>query len=81
MLIPWQQLEAETLDNLIVEFISRNGTDNGDERTTESNIAQVRAQLVNGSVVLVFCMESQSANLLAKANLSPEQRAELEEDD
>ncbi|MVD31212.1 YheU family protein, partial [Vibrio cholerae] len=30
MIIPWQEIAPETLDNLIREFVLREGTDYGD---------------------------------------------------
>ncbi len=30
MIVPWQELEPDTLDNLIQEFVSRDGTDYGE---------------------------------------------------
>ncbi|MEZ0199252.1 YheU family protein, partial [Pseudomonas qingdaonensis] len=31
MLIPYDQLQAETLTRLIEDFVTRDGTDNGDD--------------------------------------------------
>ena len=55
MIIPWQQLEAETLDNLIREFVLREGTDYGEmEIPLSTKIDQVKAQLASGDAVIVF---------------------------
>ncbi|KQA24307.1 hypothetical protein AAY55_03795 [Vibrio metoecus] len=55
MIIPWQQIAPETLDNLIREFVLREGTDYGDvEVSLEEKIAQVRAQLQSGQAVIVY---------------------------
>ncbi len=81
MLIPWQALEADTLDNLIIEFLGRFGTDNGDESPLAQRLGAVRRQLEQGSVVLVFCEESQSVNLLARSELNAAQRYQLDDDD
>ncbi len=77
MLIPWQALEAETLDNLITEYLGRFGTDNGDDSSLETRISMVRRQLEQGSVLLVFCEATQSVNLLAESELTAEQRGGL----
>ncbi|MGR5267466.1 YheU family protein [Vibrio astriarenae] len=55
MIIPWQEIESETLDNLIKEFILREGTDYGEyEVTLEQKVEQVRKQIEAGDAVIVF---------------------------
>ena len=54
MLIPWQDLSPETLENLIESFVLREGTDYGEhERTLEQKVADVKRQLQCGEAVLV----------------------------
>jgi len=46
MIIPWQDIAPETLENLIKEFVLREGTDYGDvEISLQSKIDQVKQQL------------------------------------
>ncbi|CAM4291135.1 YheU family protein [Vibrio agarivorans] len=55
MIIPWQEIESETLDNLIKEFILREGTDYGEyEVTLAQKVEQVRKQIEAGDAVIVF---------------------------
>lgn len=55
MLIPWQDLSPETLENLIESFVLREGTDYGEhERTLEQKTADVKRQLQCGEAVLVW---------------------------
>lgn len=55
MIIPWQEIDSDTLDNLIKEFVLREGTDYGQsEVTLESKIEQVRKQLQINEAVIVF---------------------------
>ncbi len=55
MLIPWQDLSPETLENLIESFVLREGTDYGEhERTLEQKVADVKRQLQCGEAVLVW---------------------------
>lgn len=55
MFIPWQQIAAETLDNLIKEFVLREGTDYGDtEWSLDDKVSHVKAQLESGEAVIVF---------------------------
>ena len=52
MLIPWQDLSPETLENLIESFVLREGTDYGEhERTLEQKVADVKRQLQCGGMV------------------------------
>ena len=36
MIVPWQEPEPETLDNLIQEFVSRDGTDYGEQEYSQA---------------------------------------------
>ena len=51
MIIPWQDLAPETLDNLIESFVLREGTDYGEqERSLEQKVSDVKRQLKSGDV-------------------------------
>lgn len=55
MIIPWQEIESDTLDNLIKEFILREGTDYGEyEVSLAEKVEQVRKQIEAGDAVIVF---------------------------
>tara|TARA_Y100001956_G_scaffold81495_1_gene99221 strand:+ start:3386 stop:3598 length:213 start_codon:yes stop_codon:yes gene_type:complete len=55
MIVPWQQIDPETLDNLIREFVLREGTDYGTiEVSLQSKIDQIKKQLESGDAVVVF---------------------------
>ncbi|GAL14148.1 hypothetical protein JCM19233_5160 [Vibrio astriarenae] len=55
MIIPWQEIESDTLDNLIKEFILREGTDYGEyEVSLTEKVEQVRKQIEAGDAVIVF---------------------------
>ncbi|MFP1750802.1 YheU family protein [Lonsdalea quercina] len=65
MIIPWQELAAETLENLIESFVLREGTDYGEhERTLEQKVADVRRQLESGDVVLAWSELHETVNLM-----------------
>ena len=63
MLIPPQMLESDTLTRLIEDFVTREGTDNGDETPLETRIARVRRALDKKQAVIVFDTESQQCQL------------------
>lgn len=55
MIIPFDQIEADTLDNLIQAFVLREGTEYGEtEYSMEEKVAQVKQQLINKQAVIVF---------------------------
>ncbi|RTZ14725.1 YheU family protein [Vibrio aquaticus] len=55
MIVPWQQIDPDTLENLIKEFVLREGTDYGAvERSLQSKIDQIKQLLESGEAVVVF---------------------------
>lgn len=66
MIIPYTLIEPETLNNLIEEFVSRDGTDNGFDQSLPDRVNRVMAALKSGEMVLVFDQESQTPNILPK---------------
>lgn len=59
MLIPYDQLEVDTLTRLIEDFVTRDGTDNGDETPLETRVLRVRQALTKGQALIVFDPQSQ----------------------
>ncbi|KXG81423.1 MULTISPECIES: YheU family protein [Pseudomonas] len=72
MLIPYEQLEAETLTRLIEDFVTRDGTDNGDDTPLETRVLRVRQALAKGQAFILFDMDSQQCQLLAKHEVARE---------
>ncbi len=55
MIIPWQQIETDTLENLIKEFVLREGTDYGEmECSLGEKVEQVKSLLRSGDATVVF---------------------------
>jgi uncharacterized protein YheU (UPF0270 family) len=53
-IIPVNRLSSNSLQGVIEEFISRDGTDYGEiEASPETNLRQVKYKLEKGSVVLI----------------------------
>ena len=68
MLIPWQDLSPETLENLIESFVLREGTDYGEhERTLEQKTADVKRQLQCGEAVLVWSELHETVNIMPRS--------------
>lgn len=67
MIVPWQQIEPETLDNLIREFVLREGTDYGNvEVSLQDKVDQIRSQLESGEAVVVFSELHESVDIQLK---------------
>ena len=67
MMIPWQDLGPETLDSLIESFVLREGTDYGEhERSLEQKVADVKRQLQNGEVLLVWSELHETVNIMPR---------------
>ncbi|EKM25864.1 YheU family protein [Vibrio sp. HENC-03] len=68
MIIPWQDIAPETLENLIREFVLREGTDYGSvEVSLQSKINQVKSQLEKGEAVIVFSELHETVDIQLKA--------------
>ncbi|GAA0822700.1 YheU family protein [Colwellia sp. D2M02] len=81
MIIPFEQIADETLTAIIEEFIVREGGDNGDiDINNDQKITQVKQQLKQGSVVVVYSELYESVNILPKAQFM-QQLAESEHDE
>jgi uncharacterized protein len=65
VVVPHRELSGEALDRLIAEFVCRDGTDYGErEALLEHKMDEVRQQLEHGEVVIMFDLETESANLI-----------------
>lgn len=72
MLIPHRMLEADTLTRLIEDFVTREGTDNGDETPLPVRVERVRLALDKGQAVIAFDPDSQQCQLMLKQDVPKE---------
>ncbi|MDP7591408.1 MAG: YheU family protein [Litorilituus sp.] len=67
MIIPLEQLSADTLHAIIEDYILREGTDYGETTVSKkSKISQVKQQLKEGTAVLVYSELHESVNILPR---------------
>jgi uncharacterized protein YheU (UPF0270 family) len=67
MIIPYQQISPDALQGLIEEFITREGTDYGEEEISlAQKVSQVERQLARGDIVIVFDSATESVSILTK---------------
>ena len=68
MIIPWQDIAPETLENLIREFVLREGTDYGTvEISLQDKVDQVKTQLEKGEAVIVYSELHETVDIQLKA--------------
>jgi uncharacterized protein YheU (UPF0270 family) len=66
--IPLERLSPDLLSAIIEEFIQREGTDYGvSEVSLEDKVQQVKRQMEQGDVIITFDSETESCNLLTRA--------------
>lgn len=68
MIIPIEQLSADAVQGLVEEFITREGTDYGEvELSLQEKVEQVKLQLAQGDIVIVFDAVLESVSLKDRA--------------
>lgn len=67
MIVPWQEIPADTLTNLIEEFVTRDGTDYGEQEVPlSSRVDQVRRQLQKKEALVWFDELADSVTILTR---------------
>lgn len=73
MIIPWQSLNTETLQSVIESFVLREGTDYGvHEKTLEQKVSDIKKQLQNGTLVLVWSELHETLNIMRADTFIPD---------
>lgn len=68
MIIPFEQLDKDTLYNLIESYVLREGTDYGEQEfSIESKVAQVKQQLKSGEAMVFFSELHESVTIISKS--------------
>jgi len=67
VIVPYDQLNADSLHGVIEEFVTRDGTDYGAvEVPLETKMTRVLSQLESGKVVIVFDNTSETCTILQR---------------
>jgi len=67
--IPINRLSPETLERVLEEFVTRDGTEYGKtEVLLETKIRQIKYQLESGSAILVFDKKTETCNIFSAAD-------------
>lgn len=68
MIIPWQQIAPDTLQNVIESFVLREGTDYGEhERSLAEKVEDIRRQLISGEAVLMWSELHETLNIMPRS--------------
>ncbi|GAA71396.1 MULTISPECIES: YheU family protein [unclassified Pseudoalteromonas] len=68
MIIPFEQLDKDTLYNLIESYVLREGTDYGEQEfSIQSKVAQVNQQLKSGEAMVFFSELHESVTIISKS--------------
>ncbi len=71
MIIPAEALSPDTLNALIEEFVTRDGTDYGDHETDlVTKVSQVKALLARKEVVIIFNEATEQAGIVHKDQIN-----------
>jgi hypothetical protein len=71
MIVPAEAIPADTLENLIEEFVTRDGTDYGEQEVPlQTRVEQVRRQLVSGDAVVWFDATTETVSIFSREALA-----------
>lgn len=77
MLIPHHMLDPATLQTMLEDFVTRDGTDNGYDATLEQRVNQLRKQLERGEVLIVFHPDTGDTSLAHRRDVPPDMLTDL----
>ncbi|RHW77952.1 YheU family protein [Colwellia sp. RSH04] len=79
MIIPFEQLDNETLTAVIEDYVLREDTEfDAMETSKETKVQHVKNLLIQGSVVLVYSELYESVNILPKDQFERAQNEEVD---
>ena len=77
--IPWQDLQADTLASLVEEFVTRDGTDYGEQEVlVQKKVDQVVEGIKRKHYLIVFDQESESVHIITKQQWQEYQNQSLD---
>ncbi|PWW34491.1 hypothetical protein DFO83_11118 [Idiomarina loihiensis] len=71
MIIPWQEIDQETLNNLMESIVLREGTDYGSQELSfETKVEQLKQRLKSGEAVIVYSELHESVDVVDKDSVT-----------
>jgi len=78
MLIPYNMLDPETLQRLLEDFVTRDGTDNGHDDTLERRVERLRRLIERREVLIVYHPESGDTSLTHRRDVPADMLRDLD---
>lgn len=70
MIIPYDQLSSDALEGLIEEYVTRDGTDYGEQEISlAERVVQVKRLLASGEAVILFSEGKGECNIVSRSLL------------
>lgn len=79
MIVPFHLLASDTLQQLIEDFVTRDGTDNSDDTPLITKVQRVKQALIKKQAFIFFDSESKTCSLVLKQDIPSEWLDELDE--
>ncbi|MDP5255323.1 MULTISPECIES: YheU family protein [unclassified Vibrio] len=71
MIVPWQDISPDALENLIEQFVLREGTDYGEHEVSLSEkVAQVKTLLARGEAHVVYSELHETVNIQTRQSMT-----------
>ncbi|MRJ44635.1 YheU family protein [Idiomarina loihiensis] len=71
MIIPWQEIDQETLNNLMESIVLREGTDYGSQELSfETKVEQLKQRLKSGEAIIVYSELHESVDVVNKDSVT-----------
>jgi len=71
MIIPWQEIDQETLNNLMESIVLREGTDYGSQELSfATKVEQLKQRLKSGEAVIVYSELHESVDVVDKDSVT-----------
>lgn len=71
MIVPWQEISPEALENLIEQFVLREGTDYGEQEVSLSEkVSQVKMLLASGEAHVVYSELHETVNIQTRQSMT-----------
>ncbi|MGM0429539.1 MAG: YheU family protein [Pseudomonadota bacterium] len=71
MIIPWQEVDQETLNNLLESVVLREGTDYGSQELSfDTKVEQLKQRVKSGEAVIVFSELHESVDIVDKESVT-----------
>ncbi len=72
MLIRHELLDRGSVERLLEDFVTRDGTDNGYDASLDQRVERLRKQIIKGDVVIVYHAESGDTSLAHRRDVPAE---------